>query len=225
MCQPKEICSLKLSLNKPVPPGREKFLTDVERIDLQEMYKVLYGDENVKHVPLRYTQLHQVRVFEQIYTSMKSRTCRSSVVIAVWSHLTSILTTQPTMEDVRVGVIEYFLLHVPEIKINTSEEVSKQDHILVHIIWYQDHPQKLLMGNGIVLSATVAEHSTCSSFMPVSRIISRCPTVCKVIQLDHMKDKVCISIPVRRHYLFFKTYFYSIFFFLILLILFTTNIY
>ena len=67
------------------------------------------------------------------------------------------------------------------------------------------------MGNGIVLSATVAEHSTCSSFMPVSRIISRCPTVCKVIQLDHMKDKVCISIPVGRHYLFFKTYFYSIF--------------
>ena len=134
LCQPKEICSLKLSLNKPVPPGREKFLTDVERNDLQEMYKILYGNENVKHVPLRYTQFHQVRVFEQIYTSMKSRTCRSSVVIAVWSHLTSILTTQPTMEDVRVGVIEYFLLHVPEIKINTSEEVSKQDHILVHII-------------------------------------------------------------------------------------------
>ena len=159
---------------------------------------------NVKHVPLCYTQFHQVRVFEQIYTSMKSRTSRSSVVIAVWPHLTSILTTQPTMEDVRVGVIEYFLLHVPEIKINTSEEVSKQDHniILVHIIWYQDHPQKLFMGNGIVLSVTVAEHSTCSSFMLVSRIISRCATACKVIQFDHMKDKVCISIPVRRHYLF-----------------------
>ena len=98
------------------------------------MYKVLYGNENVKHVPLCYTQFHQVRVFEQIYTSMKSRTSRSSVVIAVWPHLTSILTTQPTMEDVRVGVIEYFRLHVPEIKINSSEEVSKQDHISTHYL-------------------------------------------------------------------------------------------
>ena len=131
LCQPKEICSLKLGLHKPVPPSREKFLTDVERNYLEEMYiytsmksrtarssvviavwphltsilttqltiygRCLYGDENIKHVPLRYTQFHQVCVFDQIYTSMKSRTARSSVVIAVWPHLTSILTTQLTI--------------------------------------------------------------------------------------------------------------------------------
>ena len=51
----------------------------------------------------------------------------------------------------------------PVIKIATAGDSSttenyvttKQDHLLAHIKWYQDHPQKFHMNNGIVLSATV----------------------------------------------------------------------
>ena len=64
------------------------------------MYNIIYGAENVCHVPLQYTQFNQIRVFGEIYTSSRSRTSRSSAVIAVWSHLSGILTSNPTIENV-----------------------------------------------------------------------------------------------------------------------------
>ena len=138
-------------------------MPEFETTDLQQMYGVLYGIENINMVPRKYTQFNQIRIIDQIYTSSRSRTSRSSVVIAVWSHLSSILSSNPTMNYVRVGTIEYFLLHTPVIKIaaagdsSTTENyvTTKQDHLLAHIKWYQDHPQKFHMNNGIVLSATV----------------------------------------------------------------------
>ena len=58
------------------------------------------------------------------------------------------------------------------------------------------------MNNGIVLSATVTEPFTCSSFMPVSQIISHCAVLCTEVQFDYGADKVYIAVPLRRHYLF-----------------------
>ena len=45
-----------------------------ERIDLQGMYDTLYGAKHVDYVPLQYKQFNQIRVFQEIYTSRKSRT-------------------------------------------------------------------------------------------------------------------------------------------------------
>ena len=180
-------------------------MPELERTDLQQMYDVLYGVENVIMVPLKYIQFNQTHIFEQIYTSLKSRTSRSSVVIAVWSHSSSILSSNPTMNDVRVGTIEYFLLHTQTIKIaiagdsattENNYKTTKQDHLLASMKWYQDHPRK---NNSIVLLATVTKPLTSSSFMPVSQIISHCGALCTEIQFD---DKVCIAVPLRRPYLF-----------------------
>ena len=205
LCSPKNTCALKLTHHQLVQPGREKFMMESERTDLQEMYNILYGAEHVDHVPLQHTQFHQIRVFEQMYTSLKSRSSRSSAIIAVWPHLSGIVTSNTSMEDVRVGIIEHFLLHTPTLKAETdglqSYEYKKEDHLLAYVNWYQDHPQKFYMSNGIVLSATVSEHQTCSSFMPVSRIISRCAILSTELHFDYGEDKVCIAIPLRRHYL------------------------
>ena len=144
-------------------------------------------------------------MFEQIYTSLKSRSSKSSAIIAVWPHLSGIVTSNCNVENVRVGSIEHFILHTPTLKVETDGhqgyEYRKEDHLLTRIKWYQDHPRRFSMGNGIVLSATVTEHQTCSSFMPVSRIISRCAIFSTELQFDYGEDKVCIIIPLRRHYL------------------------
>ena len=211
LCSPREMCALKLVNHQLIPPGRENLMPGLERTDLQQMYDVLYGVENVIMVPFKYIQFNQTRIFEQIYTSSKSRTSRSSVVIAVWPHSSSILSSNPTMNDVQVGTIEYILLHTPTIKIAVAGDsattenkyiTTKQDHLLARMKWYQDHPQKFHMNNGIVLSATVTEPLTSSSFMPVSRIISRCAVLSTEIQFDYDAHKVCIAVPLRRHYLF-----------------------
>ena len=205
MCLPQDICALKLPCHCLCMPGREKFMIECDREALLKMYTALYGAENVDHVPLRYTQFIQVQIFEQTYTSAKSRTSRSSGIIATWPYLAGILTSRPpSMNDVRVGFIQYFLLHKPCIKSprDYSHQTTENSntHFLACVKWLQDHPQKFVLGNGTILSATVTDHV---SFMPVSRIISRCAVVDTSIQFDYGEDKVCIAIPVRRHFMFY----------------------
>ena len=200
MCLPQEICAIKQSFQYLVPPGREKYMLDNQRQDLSLMYRVIY--ENVVHVPLRYTEFNQIKVFDRIYTSTKSRITRSAAFIAIWPHLSGILTSRrPQVQDVRVGIIENFLIHTPEIK-QADGENFQQPHVLAYVKWYQDHPQKFFFSNGIVLSATVTEHTSGASFMPVSRILSQCAFINMKVKFEYGEDKVCVTIPVKRHYLF-----------------------
>ena len=211
MCLPKDTCALQLPFQHLVPPGRERFMMDFEREALVQMYSAIYDVENVQHVPLRYVQFRQIRIFEQLYTSSRSRTNCSSAIVAFWPHLSGILTSrQPSVDDVRVGVVEYFMLHIPPLKSDmgtsgTSSScqnvaVEPKKHLLARVKWYQDHPQKFVLGNGIVLSATVTERMSSASFIPVSRIISRCAMFHTTLQLSYGEDKVCVAIPVKRHY-------------------------
>ena len=175
------------------------------------MYSAIYDVESVQHVPLRYVEFHQIRIFEQLYTSARSRTNCSSAIVAFWPHLSGILSSrQPSVDDVRVGVVEYFMLHTPALKSDKStpgtssccQNVASEPkkHLLAHVKWYQDHPQKFVLGNGIVLSATVTEHMSSASFIPVSRIVSRCVMLHTTLQFSYGEDKVCIAIPVKRYY-------------------------
>ena len=93
---------------------------------------------------------------------------RCSAVIAVWPHLSGILTSNYTKENVRIGIVDYFLLHLANIKCDTGDEDEKTEHLLAHVNWFQDHPCKFNLGNGTILSATVPQIPTCSTFMPVS---------------------------------------------------------
>ena len=140
---------------------------------------------------------------KQIYTSTKSRTTRSSAIIALWPYLSGILTSRrPTMEDIRVGIIEKFLLHTPEIKQTNGDNsriIMQQPHVLASVKCYQDHPQKYYFGNGI---ATVPENTSCSSYIPVSRILSKCSYIHTKVKFSYREDNVCVAIPLKRHNLF-----------------------
>ena len=103
-------------------------------------------------------------------------------------------------------MVQYFLLHTRSVRISTDEEAvrtTEKAHILAKINWFQDHPQKYLLGNGIILSATACETSySVSQFMPISRFISRCAIVERRLQTDHGEDLVYVAIPVRKHIFF-----------------------
>ena len=47
MCSTKEICALKLVNHQLIQPGREKWMSEFERTDLQQQYGALYGIENI----------------------------------------------------------------------------------------------------------------------------------------------------------------------------------
>ena len=101
---------------------------------------------------------------------------------------------------------QYFLLHTRSVTVSTDEEAActtEKVHILAKINCFQDHPQKYLLGNRIILPATVCETSySVSQFMPVSHFISRCAVVKRRLQTDYGEDLVYVAIPVRKHNIF-----------------------
>ena len=203
LCVPKSICATKLCFHHPVIPGREKYLTEEARDALAEMYSTIYGAQNVLHVPLYYEEFREVKLFQNTYTSSKSRSTRSATVAAIWPSPSGILDSRsPSGDDIRVGVIQYFLLHTPVLKSPDKDDQVQKTHILAQIEWYQDHPRKFSLGNGVILAATVPEPSFAASFMPISRIISHCAVINQKVAMDYGEDYVCVALPLRRHKLF-----------------------
>ena len=141
-CPAADICMLKMDFHSVSLPGREKFMTEVQKDLLTEMYATVYGSENVHYIPLRHVQFHQVYVFDEAFTSKISRTTRSSMVVGFWPQLSSILKTSPCTEDIRVGEIQYFIIHKPILKSQSGQPLqqSNKEHMLAVVHWFQDHP-------------------------------------------------------------------------------------
>ena len=131
---------------------------DLEMEALTQMYSAIHDVESVQLVPLHYVQFHQIQIFEQMYTSLRSRKSCSSAIVDFWPHLSGILTSRrPSMDDVRVGVVECFMLHIPGLESDRSTSgtssscqnvaMEPKKHFLTSVQWYQDHPQKFVLGN------------------------------------------------------------------------------
>lgn len=131
--------------------------------------------------PLCHEQFSQLKVFGEIYTSRKSRTNKSQchAVISVWPTLTGISSrTLPCKENLWIGIIEYFIhrakVKVTNISSSTESDYSEEPHVLAKVSWLEDHPNKFLYGNGIMLATTLFDQLSSASFIPVCWIMSRC---------------------------------------------------
>ena len=195
MSLPTAVDAIKLEFHEIIPPRREKYLTDSSRQHLWSMYSVLYGEHAVNHVPLRYEEFSDLKILGELYTSLKSRSHGSAAIVGMWPGLNSkIITRRCTSEDVRTGLIEFFLLHVPSINDKPDEA-----HILAKVNWYEDHPRKFWLNHSIILSTTLLDGGENeASFVPVSRIMSRCATVKQSLTFDYGEDNVIVCIPLHR---------------------------
>lgn len=194
LCSVQQVCAAKLDFQQLIPPGKEKLFSEDSRDLLREMYDAIYGKEKVLQVPLHYQEYREIKIFDRTYSSCKSRTSRSAAIIAVWPSLSGILKRAPIKDDIRVGVIQSFILHTPSL---ANEE--KNWHVLAQVSWLDDHPHKFALNNGIILSSTLPQPANSSMFMPVSRIISQCATVNRTLQMTFGEDHVCIALPLKRH--------------------------
>ena len=194
-CLPECVCATKEPCHEIIAPILcEKFFTEVLRDQLHRMYTKLYTLNAVQHVPMRYEEFSQIVVFRQRFTSLKSRSHKSATIMAIWPSVTgNILTRNCTSEDIRVGLIEYFISHIPKIS-NTND----QPHILAKVKWYQDHPRKNWYKNSIVLSASLFNSDSEACFIPVSRIMSRCARIKQTLLFDFGSHNVNICMPIVR---------------------------
>ena len=93
----------------------------------------------------------------------------------------------------RVGLVEYFISHTP-----TIAGIPDQPHILAKVKWFQDHPRKNMLKNSIILSATLFDTESKASFIPVSRIMSRCAIIKQTLRFDYGSDIVNVCMPLVR---------------------------
>ena len=91
----------------------------------------------------------------------------------------------------KVGVIEYFVSHIPIIT-----NIQNQEHILAKVKWYDDHPRKAWFGNSIIVSSTLHTNESEATFMPISRIMSRCARIEQMLKFDYGTDKVNVWMPL-----------------------------
>ena len=168
-CLPPSVCAIKSEMHQVTPPLREKFFTESTRCYLQSMYSKLYDSESITHIPLRYEEFRQCEVFGQVYyTSQKYRSKRSCAIMAMWPGITgNIMDRQCKAEDIRNGLIEFFVLHRPSI----VGVPDNQPHILAKVKWYEDHPRKNWFKNSIVVCSALFVADSEASFIPVSRIV------------------------------------------------------
>ena len=142
-CIPGEVHAIKQDFQYIVPPVREKFFKEYSRDFLKGTYGKLYSPRQVHYVPLRYEEFAQIEVYVQVYTSLKSRSSRSSVILAVWPKLGGkILDRTVSLEDVRSGVVEYFFCHTPTISAEHGQH--QQSHIFAKVKWYRPCKKNLV---------------------------------------------------------------------------------
>jgi len=118
-----------------------------------------------------FEEFNQIEIYNQTYTSSKSHSKRSTTIVA--SLTGKILNRNYKTEDVRAGIIEYFMLHTPIIK-----DQPKKPHILAKVKWFNDHVRKSWFKNSIVVSCTLFANETEASFIPVKS----CQGVLEVIK-------------------------------------------
>lgn len=198
-CHPNRICSLKLPCHELIQPVGEKLFTANTRDLLYKVYMILYDPSSIIHIPMKYEEVYQVQAFNKLYSSLKSRSCRSAGIAAFWpgpiGHV--ICNHTPVEEDVRIGVVDYYLQHVPKLH-SIEGVVEEQPHLFAKVKWFQEHPRKFWIKIGTTIAANLFDQETETSLIPFSRILSTCALVSNSLSLDFGEDKVTIGIPFTR---------------------------
>ena len=82
-----------------------------------------------------------------------------------------------------------------------AEQKSKNaEHLFARVSWYDQHPRQEFYPYPLHVVTTVCEPEGPASFIPVSRIVSRCAiTEKQVIQFDYGEDSVYVICPLIKY--------------------------
>ena len=139
------------------------------------MYKVLFSGCTIIHTTSLCQRFVRVKMGKKLYSSKLARTDRSSFVCAHW--LKSDAGSIDTLLLCRPGCVEYFIRHNIHLQRNNNHEQFVENMYLGVVQWYKQHPEKMYfrLPNTVWYPDYVTFSE--SSFIPISRIASRCAQV------------------------------------------------
>lgn len=138
---------------------KSSYFCDYELSDLSDLYALLYPNHSNLHIPRKHLLFSDLKVLGEHFTSNRSRSQRSSAVMAYWGDALS----------VKVGLIDYFLLHTVK-----NSDNRENENIFAKVKWYQDHLRAQHYYSPTHIVCTLFEHDNKYSFIPVSRLLCRC---------------------------------------------------
>ena len=109
----------------------EKYFCDSDLDNLSGTYSTLYPNNTFTHIHRKHLLFNDLKVLGEQFTSKKSRSQRSSAIMAYWGE--PALNTN-NICPLKVGLVEYFFIHTL-----CSNNGTENEHLFAKVKWHQDH--------------------------------------------------------------------------------------
>ena len=177
------------------------FLDQVQCNALRTVYQILHPSYDIQFIPYAYRKIKWITCAGDRIGSQSISTS-SSVISAYWPGFSETVEEfRRHTSELRVGVIQYFLLHIVYLTHHDLMPVKKVCHLLAYVLWKKVHRYPLWFGMDSLLSSCDHEPPSAASFIPVGRIQCRCAHTTMHVQFDddvsHTPEKVFVTVPLR----------------------------
>ena len=177
-----------------IPRRYESFFDSDEISSLTAVYDVLYPGVKIRMFHERFLEL---KVFNETFISLKSKGSHSSAICAYWAGIRGNISL--SNDYLRVGVVQYFFRHTISIPTSTTQ-TKHVAHIFARIHWYRRHWKESWFHHRALVVQPDMDISGPATFLPISRVFSRCALISKTVQFDYGEDKVVIAILCESGY-------------------------
>ena len=175
----------------------ERLFSSEEVRWLHSVYNALYPNSEIANIPMAHEVFYEIDIFGEQFTSVKSKGNHSAIVTAYWP--TSLEQNGRTCE-LNVGAIQYFISHIISIIMpsNETDEPQQISHLFARVHWFEKHPCQEALPYPLKVFSTLTTKSGSSTFLPLSRIMSRCAVSDTTVKFDFGTDHVLLLCPTNK---------------------------
>ena len=140
---------------------------------------------------------YEIDIFGEQFTSVKSKRNHNPVVTAYWP--ASLEQNGPNCEF-SAGVIQYFFTIPFSIIMPSNGAVEPQQisHLFARVHWFEKHPCQEVLHYPYKVFATLTKNGGSSTFLPLSRIMSRCAVCDTTMKFVFETDNVLLLCPTNK---------------------------
>ena len=193
-----DICEIKFAKNaliKPYPPFFEEVFDQTEMEQLASVLNQLYPNDIIAYIPRHYQGFGRVGLGGSLIGSTLpgGNNSNSSVIMAFWAGSgNDLLAIDYTR--MRIGVIQYFLLHSVHFQRDSGTE--EVEHAFAYVFWKKLHPNSNFYGVTSTVSSSLFETPAACCFLPVQRIASLAAHAIITVDFGTIKEPVFVTSPV-----------------------------
>lgn len=182
---PLELNFSKTKSQVPLSPLKRKALDQKKIRSLEEMYKLMYASDKIRHVSRFCQSFNRLLYAGNQYKSDFKFDDNASIITANW------------LDDLkRPAVIREFMLH-DIILADDNNRKQKVTHVLAYVEWYTSYLGTNIYSDPVEIWGNLFEPYSKFSFMPVGRIQQKCIAVKgKVKSNSSQRVEINVIIPL-----------------------------